>query len=187
MQNAITVSPNQLERTEIIFGPSSVIYGSDALGGVIHYYTRKPTPSEQPKVNTNFLTRYSTINEEKTVQAGVELQFKKFASYTSVAHSTFGDLKMGSNREHGFDNWGLVTEYSNNTDSFYNDVPVVNSDPQVQRNTGFEQTDLLQKFFIELSENTDLSINFQYSFSSDVPRFDRLIERRDGDLRFAEW
>ncbi len=187
LQNAITVSPNQLERTEIIFGPSSVIYGSDALGGVIHYYTRMPRPSEQSKVNANFLTRYSTINEEKTVQAGVELQFKKMASYTSVAHSAFGDLTMGSNRNHGFDNWGLVTEYSNNTDDFYNDFPVVNSDPELQRNTGYEQTDLLQKFIFKLSENTDLSLNLQYSFSSDVPRFDRLVERRDGALRFAEW
>ena len=187
LQNAITVSPNQLERTEIIFGPSSVIYGSDALGGVIHYYTRMPRPSEQSKVNANILTRYSTINDEKTVQAGVELQFEKMASYTSVAHSSFGDLTMGSNRNHGFDDWGLVTEYSNNTDDFYSDFPVINPDPELQRNTGYEQTDLLQKFIFKLSQNTDLSLNFQYSFSSDVPRFDRLVERRDGALRFAEW
>jgi Outer membrane cobalamin receptor protein len=42
LQNAITVSPNQLDKTEVVFGPSSVIYGSDALGGVIHYYTKTP-------------------------------------------------------------------------------------------------------------------------------------------------
>ncbi len=47
LQNSITVSPTQLERTEIVFGPSSVIYGSDALGGVIHYYTRTPKTSEK--------------------------------------------------------------------------------------------------------------------------------------------
>ena len=37
LQNSISISPNLLERIEVIFGPSSVIYGSDALGGVIHY------------------------------------------------------------------------------------------------------------------------------------------------------
>ena len=26
LQNAITVAPNQLDRTEIVFGPSSVVY-----------------------------------------------------------------------------------------------------------------------------------------------------------------
>ena len=43
LQNSITVSPNILDRTEVVFGPSSVVYGSDALGGVIHYYTKTPS------------------------------------------------------------------------------------------------------------------------------------------------
>jgi hemoglobin/transferrin/lactoferrin receptor protein len=187
LQNSITVSPNLLDRTEIIFGPSSVIYGSDALGGVIHYYTRKPAISERTNVNTSFLSRYSTINHEKTIQAGVELQFKKFASFTSMSHSNFGDLRMGKKRSHGFEDWGQVLEYSNNSSSFYNESPVVNSDSNIQRNTGFDQTDILQKFFIPLSIRTDLSFNLQYGTSSNIPRFDRLTERRDGELRFAEW
>lgn len=187
LQNAITVSPNLLDRTEVIFGPSSVIYGSDALGGVVHYYTKKPMTSEQNKVNSSFVSRYSTVNNEKTVVGGMELQFKKFASYTSVSYSYFGDLRMGENRPHGFNDWGLVTEYSNNIDSFFNESPVTNSDPEIQRNTGYNQTDVLQKFFIPLSDKTGLTFNFQYASSSDIPRFDRLIERRDGELRFSEW
>ena len=187
LQNSITISPNMLDRTEIIFGPSSVIYGSDALGGIIHYYTRKPITSEKTQVNTSILSRYSTVNNEKTMQAGVEMQFKKFASFTSVSYSDFGDLQMGKKRSHNFDDWGLVTEYSNNTDSFFNSNPTINSDPENQRNTGYNQTDVLQKFFIPLSEKVDITFNFQYGTSSDIPRFDRLTERRDGELRFAKW
>ena len=37
VHNAISIDANSLERTEVIFGPSSVGYGSDALGGVIHF------------------------------------------------------------------------------------------------------------------------------------------------------
>ena len=187
LQNSITVSPNILDRTEVIFGPSSVIYGSDALGGVIHYYTRKPSVSEKAQVNGTFLSRYSTVNNEKTIQGGVELQFPKWASYTSVSYSDFGDLKMGKNRAHDFEDWGRVFEYSNNTDTFFNDEPVLNSDSNVQKNTGYDQVDFLQKFLFPLAEKTDLSFNFQYSNSSDIPRFDRLTEYRDGELRFAEW
>ena len=83
LQNSITVSPSMLDKTEVIFGPSSVIYGSDALGGVIHYYTRKPEISERPNTNLEFLGRYSTVNQEKTFSAAVELQFEKIASLTS--------------------------------------------------------------------------------------------------------
>ncbi len=187
LQNSITVSPNILDRVEIIFGPSSVIYGSDALGGVIHYYTRKPTISEKFDSNISVLNRYSSINDEFTIHTGIELSFKKIASFTSVSHSKFGDLRMGKNRNHGFNNWGNVFEYSNNSNSFYNPNPVVNSKPEIQRNTGYNQTDVLQKFYIPLSKKTDVTFNFQYSTSSDIPRFDRLTERKDGDLRFAEW
>lgn len=42
LQNSITIDYSILDRTEVIFGPTSIMYGSDALGGVIHYYTKDP-------------------------------------------------------------------------------------------------------------------------------------------------
>ena len=42
LQNSITIDPSNIERAEVIFGSSSVGYGSDAMGGVIHYYTKNP-------------------------------------------------------------------------------------------------------------------------------------------------
>ncbi|MGI9530593.1 TonB-dependent receptor plug domain-containing protein [Lutimonas sp.] len=187
LQNAITVAPSILDKTEVIFGPSSVVYGSDALGGVIHYYTRRPEVSERNNVNLEFLGRYSTVNDEKTVNAGVELQFEKIASFTSISHSSFGDLRMGKYRPHGFDNWGLQIEYSDNTDSYYNPEPIPNEDPTVQRNVGYQQTDILQKLFIPLEKGNDLMFNLQYSTSSRINRFDKLTEYKDNKLRFAEW
>ena len=187
LQNSITVSPSMLDKTEVLFGPSSVIYGSDALGGVIHYYTRKPQISDRPNVNLEFLGRYSTVNNENTLNAAVELQFEKMASFTSISHSKFGDLQMGELRPHGFDDWGLQVEYSDNTDTYYNTEPVLNSDPNVQRNVGYQQTDFLQKLFIPLKKGNDLMFNLQYSSSSKINRFDKLTERRDNKLRFAEW
>lgn len=187
LQNAITVAPNQLDKTEIVFGPSSVIYGSDALGGVIHYYTKTPKLSENTKVTSNFFNRYSSINNEITNNASVEIGTKKWASFTSISYSDFGDLKMGKNRAHGFNDWGKVFQYSQNSNDFYSSTATDNSDVNLQRNTGYNQTDLLQKFFIPLTEQTELKLNFQYSISSNIPRFDRLDEKSEGTLKFAEW
>jgi len=187
LQNAITVAPNQLDKTEIVFGPSSVIYGSDALGGVIHYYTKTPKLSENTKVTSNFFNRYSSVNNEITTNASVELGTKKWASFTSISYSDFGDLKMGKNRSHGFNDWGKVFLYSENSNDFYSSSATVNSDENLQRNTGYNQTDLLQKFFIPLTYKTELKLNLQYSTSSDIPRFDRLDEKSEGTLKFAEW
>ncbi|MDH3322342.1 MAG: TonB-dependent receptor plug domain-containing protein, partial [Flavobacteriaceae bacterium] len=187
LQNSITVSPNMLEKTEVIFGPSSVIYGSDALGGVIHYYTRMPKTSEKTMVNAEFMSRIGTVNNEFTVQGGVEVQMKNWATYTNISHSKFGDLKMGKNRRHDFNDWGKQFEYSNNSSDFYNASPLINTDPEKQRQVGFDQTDFLQKVFIPFGRKSELIFNMQYSTSSDINRFDKLTETSDDQLKFAEW
>ena len=188
LQNGITVSPSILERVEVLFGPSSVIYGSDALGGVIHYYTKHLEVSDVNEVNTSIFSRVSSINNEFTTHIGTELKFQKWASYTSVSYSKFDDLRMGKNRKHGYEDWGKVFEYSDNSNTIANPNSVVNSDTDVQKNTGFSQFDLLQKLFIPISKRFDVLFNIQYSNSSDIPRFDRLTELTGtGDLKFAEW
>jgi hemoglobin/transferrin/lactoferrin receptor protein len=187
LQSSITVSPSILDRTEVVFGPSSVIYGSDALGGVIHYFTKTPKVNKEKMVDYNLMSRYSTVNDEVTNQGSFQASFKKWASLTSFSYSQFGDLKMGKNRNHGFEDWGKVFEYSNNTDDFYNSNTIINSDSNIQRNTGFNQSDFLQKFYFELSKETNLTVNFQHSISSNIPRFDRLSEYSNGELKFAEW
>ena len=191
LQNSITIAPNLLEKTEVIFGPSSVVYGSDALGGVIHYYTRTPKLSKENSVKSSFFSRYSSVNQEITTNFSAELSFANWASFTSVSYSDFGDLKIGKNRSHNFADWGKVFYFSENLNGNYKANPTINSNPELLRNTGYNQTDLLQKFFVPLSKNTDLKINIQYSKSSDIPRFDRLAELKDDSdtstLKFAEW
>ena len=68
LQNVINLDPHAVERTEVIFGPGSVIYGSDALGGVMSFHTKDPKLSgnEDVRVDGNVMTRYATANDENT-------------------------------------------------------------------------------------------------------------------------
>ena len=151
LQNSITVSPNLLDKTEVVFGPSSVIYGSDALGGVIHYYTKTPKLSTEKEVETNLFSRYASVNNETTNQASVEIRQPKWASFTSVSYSNFEDLKMGKNRTHGFNDWGKVFYYSKNTEDNYFVNQSLNTDVNLQQNTGYNRLDILQKLFVPIS------------------------------------
>lgn len=187
LQSSISVAPNMLDKTEVVFGPSSVLYGSDALGGVIHYYTKTPKLSVEEEVKSQFFSRFSSVNQEITSHVSAELRFSNWASFTSISFSDFGDLQSGSRRSHGFKDWGKVFYYSENRYGNYTENPTVNPRPEVLKNTGYHQTDFLQKFFIPLSKNTELKINLQYSTSSNIPRFDRLIEFKNNSLKFAEW
>ncbi len=49
IQNIISLDPGSLESTEIIFGPGAVVYGSDAIGGVMDFHTKEPLFSGSKK------------------------------------------------------------------------------------------------------------------------------------------
>lgn len=183
LQNAITVDANMLERTEVLFGPGSMIYGSDALGGVIHFHTRTPKLGEPLSVNT--MLRTSTANQEKTLHYDMSTSRKKWGFLTSFTVSEFGDLRMGANRTHGYDDWGKIPYYVSYADGF--DTVLANPNDNVHKRTGYQQMDLMQKILFQPNDSLKFILNTQFSTSSDVPRFDRLNEYRDGQLRFAEW
>ncbi len=187
LQNAITMDPNTLEKAEIIYGPSSVIYGSDALGGVVHFYTRTPQTNQKDPVKVGLMGRYSSANNEFTSNANITLSGKKLASFTSFTYSDFGDLRMGANTWHDFDDWGKTYLYSDNSENHYNPNPVVNDNPNIQKNTGYTQADFLQKLVYDINLNNQLIGNVQYSTSSNVPRYDNLSETKGGGLKWAEW
>ena len=180
IQNAITVDPNSIERVEVIYGSSSVGYGSDALGGVVHYYTKTPKINNSQPLTNAFSSTYNSAQNALISHFETEASFKKWASYTSLTYSSFGDLKMGGNRQHGFSDWGLVPAYSRNNETNYFAQPSINPTPHFQKNVGYTQFDLLEKVVINLPKASQLLLNFQLSNSSNIPRFDKLNEYTRG-------
>lgn len=187
LQDCITVDQNMLERTEVIFGPSSTMYGSDALGGTMHFYSKKPklSSTEKPNTKTNAMYRFSSANNESTGHLDFNFGMKKWASLTSVTYSDFGDLRMGANANPAYANYDWCREYVERLND--SDMVISNSDPRVQKFSGYSQVDFAQKFLVQAGANTVHLFNFQYSTSGDVPRYDRLQQRQNGNLRFAEW
>ncbi|MGB7294952.1 MAG: TonB-dependent receptor [Candidatus Aminicenantales bacterium] len=61
--SASFVSPEDIERIEVLRSPSSVFYGSDAIGGVVHLFTREPTG--EGGLSGQVKARYGTVNQEK--------------------------------------------------------------------------------------------------------------------------
>src|SRR5690606_25353717 len=102
----ITLDNAMLERVEVLFGPSSTVYGSDALGGVIHFYTKKPVFSnDSGKLTThaNAFTRFGSVNNEKTGHLDFNIGGRRLASLTSVSYSSFGDLRGGRSQNPFYD------------------------------------------------------------------------------------
>lgn len=187
LQDVITIDPYMLERSEILFGPGSVQFGSDALGGVMHFITRDPKLSTDGSTNLfgSGYVRYGTAASEMSGHMDLNLGFNNVASLTSITYSDFGDLRQGSIRSPFNSSFGKRTWYQdriNNTDTM-----MVNADSNLQVGSGYSQIDIMQKFLFQQSEKVSHLLSLQYSTSSNIPRYDRLVQMSSGKPRFAEW
>ena len=190
LQNVITLDNNSLERIEVLFGPASTVYGSDALGGAVHLFTKAPkfTPEgRNDLVELNAFTRVGTVNRERTAHVDFFLGGRKWASFTSLTASDFGDLRGGTSQNPFYDKpYGERPFYVDRING--RDSLVKNSDRYLQVGSAYSQYDLVQKIAYRPSSGTTHGVNIQYSNSSDVPRYDRLTDTSPATgLRFAEW
>ena len=186
LQNSITLDNNILSQIDIQYGPGSVIYGSDAIGGVVHFQTKDPILSDDSLiVSGSSLFRYNNANNEMTAHADVSIGGKNLGSLTSITYNQFDDLRMGSNRLHGYEQWGYVpfqVARINNTDSL-----LINPDSNIHIGSGYQQYSLLQKFIYRPSDKVTLKVNTQLSTSSNIPRYDRLNNVENGIPEYSEW
>jgi len=183
LQNVISIDPFSIRNTEVVLGSGSVIYGSDAIGGVMSFYSKKPKLSYTDSLvfNTNAVVRYASVSNERTGHFDFNLGYKKWGFVSSVTYTDFDDLKMGS---HGPDDY-LRPEFAfTNTNG---DEIIKNSDPQVQKYSGYNQLNLMQKAHFEPYEDLSFNLGLFYTTTSNIPRYDRLVRYRNGTLRSAEW
>ncbi len=75
------VDPELIERVEIVRGSRSAIYGSDAIGGVMQIFTKKP--SEDPE---GFLTMEGGSHSTSRFSAGISNSFDKASFSIALSH-----------------------------------------------------------------------------------------------------
>ena len=184
IHNVISIDPFSIEKTEVIMGSSSIIYGSDAIGGAMNFYTKKPrlSTSKSPLILINSDLRMASASSEETAHLDLNIGFKKWGFLTSISRNNFGNLKMG---KRGISDY-LRPEYVqifNGIDSI-----VQNSNSRIQKFTEYSQFNFMQKILFKPKENISANIGIHYSSTSDIPRYDRLIRYNDNnDLYYGEW
>jgi hemoglobin/transferrin/lactoferrin receptor protein len=187
LQNIITLDNSVMDRVEVVFGPGSVVYGSDAIGGVMSFTTKNPSFSSTEKllVKAGAYSRYFSAANGFAANANVSVGTKRFASLTSFTYSNYGDLRQGALRSPLVGNFGARPWYVERIDGI--DSMIVNADTNLQVGSGYSQYDVLQKFLFKQNNWLSHKLNFQLSNSSNIDRYDRLTLVSSGKPRFAEW
>jgi len=106
-----------VERVEIVRGPSSVLYGSDAIGGVVNVITTRP---QFPGLQGSLSYRYSTHDDQQNVHGSIGGRVGAFTLSASGAFrsanpygapaGTFGDITLADDakvNDSGVDDYSL--------------------------------------------------------------------------------
>jgi hemoglobin/transferrin/lactoferrin receptor protein len=188
LQNLIMLDAESLEEAEVLLGPGSVQYGSDALGGVMVFNTKTPSFSDSgTQIYGSGLIRGTSATAQRTVSADVSLATSSLTSSLVITASRFGDVLSGGSFPSAAPAFGLRTWYVDRING--KDSQLVNTNPLLQRQSGYDQINILKKFSLKVSDHWTLNASSLYTSTSDVPRYDRLYEQQTYRTlpRFAEW
>lgn len=183
LQNIILFDANAMESAEVVFGPGSTIYGSDALGGVIDFRTFEPQFQNDSSLAFYGQAKagYASASNELNGHVHFGLSGSKWSSFTSASVVRFDDLVMGSN---GPDEY-LRLNYVIQVDQI--DTVMVNPEPKKQISSGYNQLNFIQKVGLKINEYSTLTLGVHWAQTSDIPRYDRLILESEDGLTNAEW
>lgn len=191
LQNIISVDPAIIGRAEVLYGPASVSYGSDALGGVIAFHTKNPRLADSSSgllFSGNAFSRFGSVNDENTLHLDFNIGSGKFASLTSLSYSRFGDLRAGRHSNPFMkDDDGYIHRHFDVVHADGKDLLIPNDKAWHQPGSGYTQYDLMQKFLYRPSDGVTHLVNFQFSNTGDIPRYDRLTDMKGDKPKFAEW
>lgn len=139
-----TIDPFMVERIEVLRGSGSVLYGSDALGGVVHVITQDASFSDSSlSINGNINGKMMSKDMEKTSRASLSISDKRIAFTGGITYNDFGHIYAGQ---------GIGEENP----------------------TGYKNLSTDAKLRIKLNERNFLTMAWQYNRQDDVPRYDRI-------------
>ena len=170
LQSSATINPYFLGSIYLVSGPASVAYGNGAMGGALLFNTYTNTSINENKFYLN--------QQFESATNGVLLNFlslyhhKKLAFTSGFSVKSLKNLKMGENRIHGYLHWGKEEIVTNGNEQLF---------------TSYQQADFMHKTFYNINKNSSILLNTQYATSSNINRFDKLNDIKDGMAKYSDW
>jgi outer membrane receptor protein involved in Fe transport len=163
------LDPTYMSGVEVLRGPSSSQYGSDAIGGSLQFLTRSPELSDEPRVGGEVGVQAGTAAESGGLSLTGSYADKTFGVVATVAGRTVNDLRPGE----GIDSHNAVTRYLGLPSSVVIDGELPD--------TSYQQYGGALKFEWQPSPNGRMVGAYLRSNQDDGQRYDQLLGG-DGNL-----
>lgn len=151
-----TIDLNAVDQIELVRGPASVTYGSDAMGGSLNVITRRRELTGERGLGGRLFQKFESADKGVSTHVALEGEWKDFGFTGGFTYKRFDDLRAGS---HG-DPAGAVDQHGRQ-------VP-----------TGFRERALSFSLIRRLNETDTIDLLLLHTHQEDVPRSDRLIPNR---------
>ena len=190
-QYLATISPDILDRIEVLRGPGSMLYGSGAMGGVISMHTKNlilDNAVEQWNFHSRALGRFASATSERFGRLEVMGNKRQLGFSVGASARWFGDINPGS---------GYDLHYKNRKFEFVSDeleeVPVSDGPPEKvpdrwlidsQGPLGWNAYDADAKFAYQLSDASRVNVAYQLWRQPQTPRYDKIAPREYDEFFF---
>jgi hemoglobin/transferrin/lactoferrin receptor protein len=145
-QYLATIDPGLIDRIDAIRGSGSVLYGSDALGGVVQILSKTPTFShDRLKISGTAQAKWMSAGMEQSARGEVDVSSKKIAFKGGFSARNFGDILAGQGL-------GVL-------------VP-----------TGYNELSGDAKLLVRTGLSGVMTTAFQQLTQHDVPRYDQVVQ-----------
>lgn len=120
-KHGMDVDPSGIRAVEVIKGPASLLYGSDALGGVVYLIPEKYAPAHQNKTDIN--SKYFSNTQGFYTSAGHKTSGQNWKFLSRIAYNKNGEYQIPDKRRvvnssyNSFDTKLGVSYTFNNIDS----------------------------------------------------------------------
>jgi outer membrane receptor protein involved in Fe transport len=147
-----TVDQALLDRIEVVRGPGSTLFGSDAMGGTVNLITRAPSLGATAlEAHGRASARYASADGEKIGRLEGTVAGRGFALTAGAGYRDAGDLRRGTS----------------------DDQPLWETSPVTQRPSGYAGYDYDGKLVFGPSDRHRFSLVWQSTKRPEIPRFDR--------------
>jgi outer membrane receptor protein involved in Fe transport len=154
-----TISPESIQRIEITRGPSSVLYGSDAIGGSVNMVTERYEPvNEGFRIIPSIKFDYSSADDGKNSSVYLKgAALNKFSYSGGFSYKKVGDLKPGD-------------------------------DSPRQKPTSWDESGGSFNLYFEPTQKHTFEFNYLNVNQNDVPRYDMYLQPRDpSEKPYEKW